>query len=98
MKVFTTAFLMILSTCVFSGAQTSFSHTGIISEESGHSETILVNNKAYRIDNDTNVHALVRPGELAPRLPAGELIGFNISQDEVSELHYITDIWLLNAN
>jgi len=98
MKLFITLFLLILSTNVFSGASSSFSHTGIISEESGHSETILINNKTYHIDNDTNIHALVRPGELAPRLPAGELIGFNITQEENSELPYITDIWLLNAN
>lgn len=98
MKLFMTLFLLILSGSVFSGASSSFSHTGTISEESGHSETILINNKVYRIDNDTNIHALVRPGELAPRLPAGELIGFNITQEENSELPYITDIWLLNAN
>lgn len=98
MKIYPILLLMILSTSAFSGAISSFSQTGIISEESGHSETILINNKPYRIDNDTNVHALVRPGELAPRLPAGELVGFNAKRENNNELLYITDIWLLNSN
>ncbi len=97
MKIFSILILLLLSTIAGAGAN-NFAQTGVISEESGNSETIIINDISYRIDNDTNVYALVRHGELAPRLPAGELIGFNTKQEEESELPYITDIWLLNAN
>ena len=98
MKYSSVVLLLLFSTNVLSGAISSFSQTGVITEETGHSETILINNQSYRINHETNVHALVRPGELGPKLPAGELIGFNVEQNEAEELPYITDIWLLNRN
>ena len=98
MKIFSILIFMLFSASVFSGANTSFTQTGVISEESGHSKTIIINDTAYRIDTNTNVHALVRHGELGPQLPAGELIGFNTKNEENSELPYVTEIWLLNAN
>lgn len=98
MKIFSILVFMFFSTSAFSGANTSFTQTGVISEGSGHSDTIIINDIAYRIDSNTNVHALVRHGELGPQLPAGELIGFNTKNEENSEQPYVTEIWLLNAN
>lgn len=98
MKIFPILVFILFSTSAISGANTSFTQTGVISEESGHSDTIIINDIAYRIDSNTNVHALVRHGELGPKLPAGELIGFNTKNEENSEQPYVTEIWLLNAN
>lgn len=98
MRIFSIMVFMLFSTGAISGANTSFTQTGVISEESGHSDTIIINDIAYRIDSNTNVHALVRHGELGPQLSAGELIGFNTKNEGNSEQPYVTEIWLLNAN
>lgn len=90
--------LLFVSTTVVAGANTTFTQTGILSEESGHSETMVISNKVYKVDSNTIVHALIRHGELGPQLPEGELIGFNTKQEDDSELPYVTEIWLLNAN
>lgn len=98
MKIVLGFAFLVLSTGAIAGAITSFSQTGIITEETGHSDTIIINNTPYQIDSNTTVHALVRHGELGPQIPAGELIGFNTKNVDENKLPYVTEIWLLNAN